>query len=246
MNISKEIIIPIIILTLLILVPGWIIYNYLGDFIFYQKLSTDGVVKKATLENKGVLKDGEFHTSYTTLPSENHQFIVGYKTDDNKYVKCQVGVSQTTYDVISKRDELAVMYLPSDPLKCTLPSSVEINRYTLMSTLMVACLFILLSIGFAYYIYKSFRKPVAGEEIKLTNNLELKGDNLICPRCGDKMTEGYLPTVGGVSWRDMDEPIGIPTVFSGLPGTTHWIRRPMLHAFHCKSCKIITFKYGKN
>jgi len=99
MNISKEIVIPIIILTLLMLVPGWIIYNYLGDFIFYQRLSSNGIVKNATLENKGVLKDGEFRTSYTTLSSENHQFIVGYNTDDNKYVKCQVEVSKTTYPV---------------------------------------------------------------------------------------------------------------------------------------------------
>ena len=31
-----------------------------------------------------------------------------------------------------------------------------------------------------------------------------------------------------------------------LPGTTFWVKRPLLHAFNCKDCEIITFKYGKD
>ena len=101
----------------------------------------------------------------------------------------------------------------------------------------------LIFLGFSYYVYRSFRKP--DRPLPLTTHMDVDKNSVLCPRCGSKMNEGYMPTIGGVSWRDRNEAVGIPTIFSGLPGTTFWVKRPMLHAFHCEKCNIITFKYGK-
>jgi hypothetical protein len=70
-------------------------------------------------------------------------------------------------------------------------------------------------------------------------------EKLKCPECGSIMAEGYIPGVGGINWRERNDPIGLPTILSGLPGTTYWFKRPILHAFNCKECGVVTFRYVK-
>jgi hypothetical protein len=107
-------------------------------------------------------------------------------------------------------------------------------------------LLLLLVCILAFFIYRSYKKPVPEKPIKLTTKIALKENEIQCPNCLLKMKEGYIPTVGAIPWRNMDQPVGMPTIFSGLPGTIFWLKRPKLHAYHCKNCRIVTFKYGKD
>ncbi|NIP29488.1 MAG: hypothetical protein GTO02_03860, partial [Candidatus Dadabacteria bacterium] len=182
---------------------------------------------------------------YINSSIKNHIFLIEYETDYKKY-HCQLEVSKSTFDAFNKKDLINILYIIDKPAKCTLPNSVNLNYLLSLSLMIIGFLFMFLTVGFVYYIYTSFKKPPIGKPVKLTSNLELQNRQLTCPECGKLMSEGYLPTVGGVSWRYIDEPIGIPTILSGLPGTTFWIKRPKLHGYHCNECKVITFKYGTN
>ncbi len=241
---KSELIVPILVLVLLAAVPAWILYKYAGDLLFYETLSDRGVETTAVVAMKGIMEDGRLVRASITSPSDDHRIVVSLRMPRGITSACTLRVTKYTYDVIARHDILNVVYLPEDPSKCTLPDSVELNLYLLMSLVAVALFLLLLAAGFTYYIYKSFRKPPRDKLVPLTTDLGMPVGGLACPKCGAPMTEGYMPTVGGVSWRDREDPIGIPTMLTGLPGTAFWVKRPKLHAYRCEPCRIIVFKYG--
>lgn len=244
---SAELVLAVVLNLILLAVPTRLITSNLGEFMFYQKLSSSGINTKARLDNKYISTDDNWFSNYFVGDSkDNYKFVVGYTQNDRIWTNCVFGVSRDTYYSISRRDELAIIYDPDKPTECTIPDGVEISRLLLLATLIFAGFLIMLGIGFVFYIYKSFKIPKDGEQVKPTTDLGIGSNKVHCPSCNKLMTEGYMPTVGGVSWRDRDEPIGIPTILNGLPGTTFWLKRPLLHAYQCKDCEIITFKYGKN
>jgi flagellar basal body-associated protein FliL len=239
-----EIIIPVLVLILLISVAGWILFMYTGDLFFYLRLRDEGVETTARVAMKAIYKDGRHVRTNITSPSDDHRIMVDLKLPGGMTSVCTLRVSKYTYDIVSKRDILNVAYLPQDPSECTLPDGIGLNLYLVISLLAVAVVLLLLAAGFVFYIYRSFRKPPPGMLVPLTTDLGIPPGVIDCPKCGAPMTEGYMPTVGGVSWRDRGDPIGIPTMFTGLPGTAFWVKRPALHAYRCEPCRIIVFKYG--
>lgn len=241
---KNELILPALVLGLLVAVAAWILINYTGDLFYYKKLRDEGVETTAEVTMKAIMTDGRLVRTNITSPSDDHRIMVSLRLPRGVTSVCTLRVSKSTYDVVSKRDTLGVAYLPEDPSQCTLPDGIELNLYLIMSLLAVAIILLILAAGFAFYIYRSFRKPPPGDPVTLTTELGIPPGGLSCPKCGAPMTEGYMPTVGGVSWRDREDPIGIPTMFTGLEGTTFWIKRPALHAYRCGRCRIITFKYG--
>lgn len=245
---SKELALPVIVIIILVATPVWMIITYYGKYNYYENLSKTGVLKKAWLTNKEIkVNERKYLRLFIADNTENYRFTVGFRNNKYKYVKCELGVSKDTYYSIGIRDELAIIYLPNNPSDCTLPDGVEVSRYLLLITLIAALFIFILALGFIYYVYNSYNKPSSEKFVKPTTNMDLDhGTFPDCPKCGSTMTEGYMPTVGGVTWRDRDEAIGIPTMFTGLHGTTFWVKRPLLHAFHCRQCEIITFKYGKD
>ncbi|HVY54404.1 MAG TPA: PF20097 family protein [Thermodesulfobacteriota bacterium] len=241
---KNELIIPAIVLALLIGVAAWILINYTGELFYYKGLRDRGVETTARVTMKAIMKDGRLVRTNITSASDDHRLMVSLRLPGSVTSVCTLRVSKPTYDVVSRRDTLSVAYLPDDPSQCTLPDSIELNFYLILSLLAVAVFLLLLAAGFVFYIYRSFRKPPPGKPVPLTTDLGLPPGGLACPRCGAQMREGYMPTVGGVSWRDREDPIGIPTMFTGLEGTVFWIKRPALHAYRCENCRIILFKYG--
>lgn len=241
----KELILPGVIVVILIAVPAWILFGYAERLFFYESLYRSGVTTRAVLLDKGLLKDGRTFKTSVSKSSDNHRFLVGFVTENGMEATCSFSVSKNTWDVIGRRDELSVTYLPDDPSQCTLPHSMEINRLLSFSLIGVALFLLIVAAGFFVYIYRSFKRPPPDKPVQLTTHLDLSGQGSECPRCGEPMTEGYMPTVGGVSWRDRGDPVGIPSMLTGLPGTAYLIKRPKLHAYRCEDCRIITFKYGK-
>ena len=244
---SNEIILPLILAIILTVIPLWMLFNYTGKFFYFQTISKSGIKKGALLLDKHIkINDNKLFNLFLFDNSENYRFKIGFRSLDEQWIECELGVTKDTYYAIGIRDELLIIYPPNNPISCTLPDAIEITRYLILATLIVAIIILLLALGFFYYIYTSYRKPEPGDFVQPTTNLDLGSKITNCPKCSKEMDEGYMPTVGGVSWRDKDEPIGIPTIFNGLRGTTFWVKRPLLHAFHCKKCGIITFKYDNN
>lgn len=237
----KDIVFPILVLSLLFGITVAFPFYFSKDFVKYKNLKNKGVRSIAATAGKKEIEDKKFTSLLTGYKNHKYKLVAGYNIDGVFY-KCDLSVSKTTFDSFDKRDELLITYNPSKPTQCSLPFNIELNYYILLSIMGVGFLFFLITLGFAYYVYKSFKKPSAEKLVATTTGLGL--EKVDCPKCGADMTEGYLPTIGGICWRDKDDPVGIPTILSGLPGTTFWVKRPKLHAFHCKNCRIITFKYG--
>ncbi len=69
---------------------------------------------------------------------------------------------------------------------------------------------------------------------------------LRCPQCGVRMRHGYIPTGGGILWFDHPHRPGILPFARALAGTSSWFRRAKLEAYHCPTCQLVTFRYGRN
>ncbi len=238
----KDLVFPILVLILLLGVTLSFPAYFSKDFIKYKNLKDKGVNVKATITDKKEIEDKKFTAFLTGYKNNAYELVATYKVNGAVY-NCDLSVSKTTFNSFDKKDELLITYNPSKQAQCSLSFNITLNYYILLSILGLGLLFLLMTLGFTYYVYKSFKKPARDKLVATTTRLDL--EKIDCPKCGLIMTEGYLPTVGGVCWREKDDPVGIPTILSGLPGTTFWARRPKLHAFHCKGCEIITFKYGK-
>jgi len=245
---KPELIVPALVVVLLVGVALWAVYSYAGDYLDYERLYEEGREAVAVVVTKGVERDdGRLSRTSVTDPSDTHRVIVAVdapRPDGEKPPYCSFPVSKLTYDVLVRRDELVVSYLPSDPSVCTLPDSLSASRTILMSMMAVSGVLLLLAAGFTVHVYKSFRNPDPGNPVGLTTELDLPPGLPRCPHCGEGMAEGYIPSSAGIPWRDRDDPVGMPTIASGLPGTKSFLKRPRLHAYRCPDCSIVTFKYG--
>lgn len=245
---KSELIVPALVIVLLAGVALWAVFSYAGDYLEYERLHEEGREAVAVVVTKGVERsDGQLSRTNVTDPSDIHRVIVAVdvpRPNGEKPPHCSFTVSKLTYDVLVRRDKLIVSYLPSDPSVCTLPDSISASRTILMSMMAVAGTLLLLAAGFTVHVYRSFRDPAPGSPVRLTTGFDLPPGEPRCPRCGAEMTEGYIPTSAGIPWRDRDDPVGMPTIVSGLPGTKPFLKRPRLHAYRCPKCDIVTFKYG--
>ena len=227
---KKDLLLPLTILAIFILSTVYIFLFFGKDFIDYSKIKFQGVTGTAKIIKK---------------TSDPYSFLLIHQMDSNNN-SCKVTVSKSTYDSYKTGNQIKVVYNKANPEFCTLPYSLNFNYLLSLSLILLGLFFLIVSIGFAFYIKNSFRRPIDKNSLRLTTNLNINQTEVKCPKCNNNMVEGYLPTIGGVSWRNIDEPVGIPTILSGLPGTTYWVRRPKLHGYHCKNCQIVTFKYGSD
>ena len=66
-----------------------------------------------------------------------------------------------------------------------------------------------------------------------------------CPQCYTRMTEGYIPTGGGVFFFRKEERPGFFPFAEALPATSSWLRRAKLEAYRCAQCELVLFRYGQ-
>ncbi len=66
-----------------------------------------------------------------------------------------------------------------------------------------------------------------------------------CPQCHTTMQNGYIPTGGGIFWFGHQSGSDLFPMARALPGTSTWLRRAKLEAYHCTRCNLVTFRYGR-
>ena len=117
---NKEFIIPLLVLFVLGIVVFIFPVKYLDDYLFYKNLKNEGIQRGGVLVKKGI---GEaFKNNRTITPGDDYLFLVKFKSESTVEHLCTLRVSKKTYDVINPKDQLAVVYLPSNPESCTLPN----------------------------------------------------------------------------------------------------------------------------
>ena len=244
-NLKKGIWFPIILGILVVVIAFWVPLTYGGIFLFNNRLLNSGVVENAQIIRKGILINDELVWKELSQEDENNQFQVKISSAEGNKNICQFSVSEILYDNHPIGSKIPVLYLPEDPQKCKRHDSIPEVQRTLTVGLSVSAFMVLFAFSSFFFVYRSYNQQGPGDVRLFATNIELE-EGIRCPKCNLEMTEGYLPMGGGIVWRNIDQPVGIPTIFSGLPGTVFFGKRPKLHAYHCERCKMITFKYGKN
>lgn len=153
---------------------------------------------------------------------------------------CTAGTSAALYEATEPGDRLEVVYVAWKPGECELVSTIEASGRFLWLFGGVLALVLAFLLGLGAFLTRSLLRP-AGP----ARRMEVDPREVRCPACGKVMDEGYLPVLAGMHWRRIGEPIGVPHVLSGLPGTVGRRGRPCLHAFRCAPCEILTLQYGK-
>lgn len=220
----------------------WFSTIYLSDFVRYQRLASRGVETPAAIVTRGIVTGDYLEIREDTRSSDSHAFDVMPASGRPRAV-CRVRVSRSLYRAREIDDEISVTHLPGEFDRCVLTRALPVNRALSIFVLAASGLAVLLGIGLLAFVYLGFRKPSAERPTRLTSRFD-PGVRALCPSCGSDMAEGYVPATGGLAWREPDEPVGLPTIFSGLPGTVFWLRRPRLQAFRCEECQVLTLKYG--
>jgi hypothetical protein len=151
---------------------------------------------------------------------------------------CTAKTSAAHYESLQTGDPLEVVTLDDRPGECVLVATVENSGLVLWSISGVLFFGLLLALALGLWLQRTFTRPEAPRRRMLV-------DRMTCPGCGKEMEEGYVPLVAGLHWREIGEPVGLPSALRGLPGTVGWRERPRLHSFRCQACELLTLQYGQ-
>ncbi len=243
-NLKKGIWFPISLVVLVAVIALWAPFTYGGIFLYNRHLLDAGVVESAKIIRKGVLVRDKLVWTRQSQNSGDHQLQVEFFNSGGERNICQFSVSKLLYDYHPPGTKIPVIFLPEDPQKCKMSAGIPGTQLILKFALGISAFMMLFASGSLFFVFKSYKKSGPGDSSSLATEIGLK-EGMCCPKCDSEMIEGYLPMGSGIIWRNINQPVGIPTVFGGLPGTVFLGKRPKLHAYHCASCKIVTFKYGK-
>lgn len=235
---------PITLIAFVVVIALWVPVKYGHAFLINYLLLHKGVLENAQVVKKGIIVDGGLVWLHNTQPSDNHQFQVRIAGAGIEESICQIGVSKSLYDNTPPGKSVPVKFLRDYPRTCKLSSSIPGTHSILLTGLWLSTFMLIFAFGTSFFLYRAYKKPGPEGLGRLTTNMELKGE-VNCPKCGERMTEGYLPMGLGIHWRNIDQPAGLTTIFGGLPGTVFLFRRPRFHAYHCTKCKIVIFQYGR-
>ncbi len=235
---------PIALIALVAVIALWFPVRYGNAFFLNYLLIHKGVKENAQVVKKGIVVNGELKWFVQTQPSDNHQFLVKLSNSDITESLCGLSVSKSLYRITPVGASIPVTFLQGRPQECKLSSSIQGTRSILIAGHVLSAFMLLFVFGAVFFLYRSHKKPEPGALSGLTTDMKLKGE-VHCPKCNEHMAEGYLPMGFGIHWRNIDQPIGLPTIFGALPGTLFLFKRPKLHAYHCTRCKIVIFQYNK-
>lgn len=240
-NLKKGIWFPLSLVALVILIALWFPFKYGSDFLHNRALLKSGVAENAQIVKKGIIVNGKLVWTLQTVPSDEHVFIVKLFNQGREDL-CQFGITQRLYNNSPLGVNIPVTYLPESPQRCRLSYSIPGSQSILSRGLLLSAGMILFALGALFYIYHSHKQPGPGSSSQLTTAIKSE-DAPNCPECGIKMSEGYLPMGLGIHWRNINQPVAMTNIFSGLSGTVSLLKRPKFHGYHCERCRIIIFKY---
>lgn len=242
-NHRKGIWFPISLGVLVILIAFWVPVTYGNTYLLNYRLLTSGMVENARIIRKGIMVNDALEWRELSQSDQENQLQVMLSGTVNVGKSCQFTVSEEIYDTHPIGSKILVSYLPGKQSNCRALDSIPGVQRILTIGMGFSILMMLIGFTSLFLTIRSHNIAGPGDASALTTNLHING--MPCPKCNANMTEGYLTTGRGIVWRDIDQPVGIPNMFSGLPGTVFFGKRQKLHAYHCDSCMIATFKYGR-
>jgi hypothetical protein len=152
---------------------------------------------------------------------------------------CTAKTSRSHLARLAPGDALEVVVPEGRPDECVLVATLENSAALLWAIGGGVALFLGMLVAAGLALQRSFTR-----RLPPTTRFDLASGGLACPRCDAPMSEGYLPLLAGLHWREPGQPVGLPHALSGLPGTVGWRGRPRLHAYRCTQCEIVTLQYG--
>lgn len=168
---------------------------------------------------------------------------------------CIVRGDAEDFSALESGRRVPVYDVRSQPGRCEFVSTVEASEALLRVLASVTVVLLLLILLLTSFLHRALNQPG-----KLTSRFDndqlrrIEGVDAVtgaarmgvaCPQCQKPMREGALPLLAGLHWREPGEPVGIPNALAGLPGTTSWRGRPILHAYRCDPCEVLLVKHGR-
>jgi hypothetical protein len=152
---------------------------------------------------------------------------------------CTADTSAAHHAALETGTRLDVVYRHDRPGDCELEATLanSVDLMTALTAVVVALSLFLVLVGLV--LQRSLRRRALP-----TTQLPHDASHLTCPGCGGPVEEGALVPMGGIHWRRIGDPIGLPSTLGGLPGTVGWRGRPCLHAVRCSSCRLVTFRHA--
>jgi hypothetical protein len=153
---------------------------------------------------------------------------------------CTAETSYAHWQALAPGAQLSVVHRAEVPGECTLEATLHNSAALLWLVTGTVAAILLGALALGAALQRSFRAP--GQPRR---RMPVDPSAVLCPACGDKLGEGYVPLLAGLHWRELGEPVGLPHALAGLPGTVGWRGRPRLHAFRCPGCEILILQYGR-
>jgi len=153
---------------------------------------------------------------------------------------CTADTSAAHHAALEIGTRLAVVYRHDRPGNCELEATLANSVHLMLALTSVVVVLVLFFVLVGLILQRSL-----GRRALPAARLPVEAEQLVCPGCGGPMEEGALVPMGGVHWRRVGEPVGLPSALGGLAGTVGWRSRPCLHAARCPACQVVTFRYGQ-
>ncbi len=188
------------------------------------------------------------YARYVDLPTVNAVFVERLEggealfrmtEGDAVHQHCMVRASYWNPTDPVAGQALLVVYSEQVPGECVPVATVENSAVVLWLVSALVGLLLLPLILVGVVLHRNLGRVGSPQR-----RMDVDPGQVLCPACGAKMSEGYIPVTAGIHWRDAGQRIGLPSAVHGLAGTVGWRRRPMLHAFQCAQCEIVSFQYG--
>jgi len=184
-------------------------------------------------------RGGEHAPAELALKLEAPSLVLRIEGGSRAGQACTADTSAAHHAALETGTRLDVVYRHDRPGDCELEATLanSVDLMTALTAVVVALVLSFFLVGLV--LQRNLRRRALP-----TTQLPLDSSRLTCPSCGGPVEEGTLVPMGGVHWRRIGDPIGLPSALGGLPGTVGWRRRPCLHAVRCSSCRLVTFRYA--
>jgi hypothetical protein len=184
---------------------------------------------------------GEHAVSEVHSKHEDEGVVLRITSGSQTGEHCTVKVGRRYFAELEPGDPIAVITYADRPSDCELADTLEASEALLTAVGAALAIVYLLLLLLGFLVQRSFTQIP-----ELSSRFDAIPDPVTCARCQKPMREGYLVPLSGLHWRSGGQPIGLPNIFGGLPGSVGWRGRPCLHAYRCEGCEIATFRYGKH
>jgi hypothetical protein len=148
------------------------------DLICYYRLLKSGITDYAEIIEKGIVVESHLRSLQKTHPKDDYQLSIQFNTSVDDIYICDIGVSKSLYDEKSIGDLILITYLPENPQKCQLSSTIASMKNILLFGFGMSALLLIIVLATTLLIYHAIKRSRTDKFIKHNNKKERHGHDV--------------------------------------------------------------------